>query len=118
MSNRTNNKTFYVLFDNGEIIRVENRSNKLVRYFRHIFNLRSNLKLTTFVPKKPYSNKETKRLSDILYRNSNLDEADIIVIINSIRPNTIRESLTELETSEYYINATAKKDINLLKSRK
>lgn len=107
-----------MLFDNGEIMRVENRSNKLVRYFRHIFNLRSNLKLTTFVPKKLYSNKETKRLSDILYRNSNLDEADIIVIINSIRPNTIRESLTELETSEYYINATAKKDINLLKSRK
>lgn len=118
MNNKTNNKHFYMIFDNGHIVHVENRSNRLVRYFRHLFNLRSNLELTSFVPKKPYSNKEIKKLSDILYRNRDLDEDDIIVIINSIRPNTIRESLTELETSEYYINATAKKDINLLKSGK
>ena len=109
MNNKINNKHFYMIFDNGHIVHVENRSNRLVR---------SNLKLTSFVPKKPYSNKEIKKLSDILYRNHDLDESDIIVIINSIRPNTIRESLTELETSEYYINATAKKDINLLKSGK
>lgn len=118
MNNKINNKHFYMIFDNGHIVHAENRSNRLVRYFRHLFNLRSNLKLTSFVPKKPYSNKEIKKLSDILYRNHDLDESDIVVIINSIRPNTIRESLTELETSEYYINATAKKDINLLKSGK
>ena len=112
MNNKINNKHFYMIFDNGHIVHVENRSNRLVRYFRHLFNL------TSFVPKKPYSNKEIKKLSDILYRNRDLDESDIVVIINSIRPNTIRESLTELETSEYYINATAKKDINLLKSGK
>lgn len=53
MNNKINNKHFYMIFDNGHIVHVENRSNRLVRYFRHLFNLRSNLKLTSFVPKKP-----------------------------------------------------------------
>lgn len=49
MNNKINNKHFYMIFDNGHIVHVENRSNRLVRYFRHLFNLRSNLKLTSFV---------------------------------------------------------------------
>lgn len=48
MNNKINNKHFYMIFDNGHIVHVENRSNRLVRYFRHLFNLRSNLKLNFF----------------------------------------------------------------------
>ena len=103
MNNKINNKHFYMIFDNGHIVHVENRSNRLVRYFRHLFNLRSNLKLTSFVPKKPYSNKEIKKLSDILYRNRDLDESDIVVIINSIRPNTIREFTQVWQTNIIYL---------------
>lgn len=90
MNNKINNKHFYMIFDNGHIVHVENRSNRLVRYFRDLFNLRSNLKLTSSFRRNLTSNKEIKKLSDILYRNRDLDESDIVVIINSIRPNTIR----------------------------
>ena len=100
MNNKINNKHFYMIFDNAHIVHVENRSNRIVRYFRHLINLRSNVQLTYDVQKKPYYNKESKKWSDILYRNRDLDESDSVVIIKSIRPNTIRESLTELETSE------------------
>lgn len=58
------------------------------------------------IPKKAYSVKEIKKLEAML-QSDNLfsfttSVKDIIVAINTIRPNTFKENLTEVLTSKFY----------------
>ena len=58
------------------------------------------------VPKRAYSTKEIKKLEAMLQLDdwcpTATDEKDIIAAVNAIRPNTFKESLTEVLTSKFY----------------
>lgn len=74
--------------------------------------------ITQYTPKKEYSKIEQKKINKLLYLERDLDVKDLAIIVNTIRPNTFKESVEEVTTSKYYVNATTKEDINLLKSSK
>lgn len=71
-----------------------------------------------YCPKKEYTEKEIHKLNKYLYYERDLDDKDIVVLINSVRPGTFKESLSEITNSKYYTNVTAKEDIHLLNSSK
>lgn len=98
------------------IITVRSRRNWLWRLFHKKYDW---WKLEAeYIPKNDYSESELKKLRKFLCYNRTLDDKDIVVVINAIRPNTFKDSIEEIKTGKYYYNATAKEDINLLKSRK
>lgn len=111
---RKDNK--YYLLNNGAIL-IEKKTN----LFKEIWGIITNkpyYSFECFAPRRPYNNPELSKLSKLVWVGRDLEEDDIIVILNHIRPNTIKESLSEIRTSKYYINATAKEDINLLRTSK
>lgn len=106
----------YILLEDGSVARIT--THNVFREFIRILKGKDPKSVTMYVPIKKYTNTEYDKLSELLRRNTHLEEDDIIILINHIRPNTIEKSLKELETSKYYVNANSKKDINLLRTSK
>lgn len=108
-------KTKWDLTHEGNILEQQKR-NWLWRLFhRYEYPWKT---VGEYALRKEYSSAEKNKLCKFLYFNRNLDGKDIIVLVNAIRPNTFKESIEEIKTSKYYFNATAKEDINLLRTSK
>jgi len=108
-------KTKWKINYNGVISKIR-RKNWLWRLF-HKYSCPWKT-VAEYVPKKDYSTIEQSKMGKLLYFERDLNDEDLVVIINAIRPNTFKESIEEVTTSKYYFNATTKEDINLLKSSK
>lgn len=109
----------YKLYSDGCICKVK-YYNWFKSVIRFILN-KNDYEYTLYVPKKAYNDKEEAKLRNLLRRNchlDNLDNKDMAILVNAVRPNTFKESIEEVETNKYYFDAATKEDINLLKSGK
>lgn len=96
------NKNKWHLNYNGDIILLKKRN----WFYKILFGTEWNV-IETYELKKPYSKRELRKLEDMLYWIGD-SEDDIIATINAIRPNTFKESLSEVKTNGYYVNTTEK----------
>lgn len=109
-------KIEYKLYSDGCINKV-----KYYGWFKSVIRFilnKDDCESTLYVPKKAYNTKEEIKLLNLLRKNNCLDNKDMAVLVNAVRPNTFKESIEEVETNKYYFDAAAKEDIHLLESGK
>nr|DAL58369.1 MAG TPA_asm: hypothetical protein [Bacteriophage sp.] len=108
------NNTTHILYPDGLIVKITYHS-----WFKSIIDLiknRPDFDMDCYIPVIPYSKSEKSKLYELLRRNINLDFNDIMVLVNSIRSNSIQNS--QLDCNPNYVNTTKKKDIDLLRTSK
>lgn len=104
-------KIRYYIGHDGTLTKEE-----LLPWYKRIFKKRWEHYEETaiWVPKKTYTDAEEKKLRKLTAYTAYFDAYDVIVIVNAVRPNTFKESLDEITSGKYYINAKDKNYLHLL----